>query len=127
MKERELPLEVTEAVAALRAKKADNIVLLDLTEVASFTDYFLVCTTYSGPQSQAAAEEVSRRLSAIGLAPKGREGSDAAEWILLDYLNLIVHIFQERARSFYDLERLWGKARRVPVEEAVAAESEGQR
>ena len=127
MKGRALPQEVTEAVAAVREKKADNIVLLDLTEAASFTDYFLICTTYSSPQSQAVAEEVSRRLSAIGLAPAGREGTDSAEWVLLDYLNLIVHVFQERARSFYDLERLWGKAERVPIEDEVLVEREGRK
>ncbi len=127
MKRQGLPAEVIEAVAAMQEKKADDIVLLDLREVASFTDYFLLCTTYSGPQSQAVAEEVSRRLSALGFVPKGQEGRDAGEWVLLDYLSLIVHIFQERTRAFYDLERLWSKARRIPIAEEAAVESGGRK
>ena len=122
MSRESLPAEVREAVAALREKKAGEIVLLDMRGAASFTDTFLICTSHSRPQSKALADEVERRLSGLGLAATGREDGEAAEWVLLDYLNLIVHVFQERARSFYDLERLWSAARRVPLPEEEAVE-----
>ena len=106
-----------EAVEAARSKKAREIVLLDLREVASFTDHFLICSGASGRQVQSIADEVERRLRAGGLRPAHVEGYNHAEWVLLDYVDFVVHIFSERARAFYDLERLWRTARRVPVEQ----------
>ncbi len=114
-----LPAAVGKAVEALREKKAGDLVLLDVREAASFTDYFLICTSHSRPQSNALADEVETRLRALGLAAVGREGSESGEWVLLDYLDFIIHIFQERARGFYDLERLWHAARRVPLPEEI--------
>lgn len=105
-----------EAVEAARTKKALEIVLLDLREVASFTDHFLICSGASGRQVQSIADEIERRLRLGGLRPAHIEGYNHAEWVLLDYVDFVVHIFSERARAFYDLERLWRTARRVPVE-----------
>ena len=122
MSRKSLPAEVREAIAALHEKKAGEITLLDMQGAASFTDYFLICTSYSRPQSKAIADEVDRRLSRLGHTATGREDGEAAEWVLLDHLNLIVHVFQERARNFYDLERLWSAARRVPLPEEEAVE-----
>ena len=106
-----------EALEAARAKKALEIVLLDLHEVATFTDHFLICSGASGRQVQSIADEVARRLGAGGLRPAHIEGYNHAEWVLMDYVDFVVHIFSERARAFYDLERLWRTARRVPVEQ----------
>ena len=105
------PLE--EAVEAARSKKAQEIVVLDLREVTNFTDYFLICRGTSGRQVQAIADEIELRLG--GLRPAHVEGYNHAEWVLLDYVDFVVHIFSERARSFYDLERLWRTARRMPL------------
>ncbi|MGH9782888.1 MAG: ribosome silencing factor [Terriglobia bacterium] len=106
-----------EALEAARAKKALEIVLLDLHEVATFTDHFLICSGASGRQVQSIADEVERRLAVGRLRPAHIEGYNHAEWVLLDYADFVVHIFSERARAFYDLERLWRTARRVPVEQ----------
>ena len=106
-----------EALEAARTKKALEIVLLDLHEVATFTDHFLICSGASGRQVQSIADEVERRLGVGGLRPAHIEGYNHAEWVLMDYADFVVHIFSERARAFYDLERLWRTARRVPVKQ----------
>ena len=106
---------VLEAVEAAREKKAQDIFVLELKEIADFTDYFLVCNGTSSRQVQAISDEIERRLRQSGLRPAHVEGYNHAEWVLLDYLDFVVHIFSEKARGFYDLERLWRTARRVPV------------
>jgi len=110
------PAPVWEAVEALHEKKAQDVVLLKLTEAAVFTDYFLICSGSSSRQVQAISDEVDRRLSLAGLQPAHVEGYNHAEWVLLDYVDFVVHIFSEKARAFYDLERLWRTADRLPVE-----------
>jgi len=110
---------VWEAVAAAQEKKAQEIVLLDLQEVAGFTDYFLICHGSSNRQVQAISDEVDRQLSRAGLQPAHVEGYNHAEWVLMDYVDFVVHVFSEKARSFYDLERLWRTARRLPVADAI--------
>ena len=104
------------AVEAARDKKAKQIVLLELRQVAGFTDYFLICTSTSSRQAQAISDEVDRQLSLAGLQAAHIEGYNHAEWILLDCVDFVVHIFSEKAREFYDLERLWRTAPRLPVE-----------
>jgi len=106
---------VLEAVEAAREKKAQDIFVLELKEIADFTDYFLVCNGTSSRQVQAISDEIERRLRRSGLRPAHVEGYNHAEWVLLDYVDFVVHIFSEQARGFYDLERLWRTARRVPV------------
>lgn len=105
--------QVKLAAAAAGEKKAAELVLLDMRKASSFTDYFLLCTAYSKPQSQAIADEVEGTLAAKGLKPSLVEGYRQGEWVLLDYLDFVVHIFSERARRFYDLERLWSHAKPV--------------
>jgi ribosome-associated protein len=96
-------------------RKATELVLLDLREVASFTDYFLLCTGASGRQVQAVADAIEKRLSESGKRPLHTEGYSNAEWILLDYGDFLVHVFSTAARRFYDLERLWRDAKRVEI------------
>ena len=120
MRKPSVPKHVKQAVAAAQAKKAADLILLDMREAASFTDYFLLCTAYSRPQSQAIAAEVEKRLEAAGRKAAGREGFQQGEWMLLDYLDVVVHVFSEKARTFYDLERLWRTAIRIPVAEKKA-------
>jgi ribosome-associated protein len=107
---------VWEAVEAAQEKKAQEIVLLNLKEVAGFTDYFLLCHGASNRQVQAISDEVYRRLALAGLQPAHIEGYNHAEWVLMDYVDFVVHIFSEKARSFYDLARLRRTAHRVPIE-----------
>ena len=103
------------AVRAAQSKKAEDIRVLDLTGVTSFTDYFVICTGSNPKQVQAIADEVALELKGIGERPVSSEGYSTAEWILLDYADYIVHVFSPKAREFYDLERLWRAAKTVEI------------
>jgi ribosome-associated protein len=114
MKKNEIRAEVAIAVKACQAKKAEDITVLQLDEQASgFTDYFVVCSGGNPRQVQAISDEIDKNLSAGGVEPKHIEGYNQAEWVLMDYVDFVVHIFSENARKFYDLERLWKTATRV--------------
>jgi len=104
---------VTTAAQAALDKKAEGLALLDLTEMGSITDYFLVCHGRSGRQVQAISDEIEFRLKHEDCRPGHIEGYAAGEWILLDYLDFVVHIFTEERRRFYDLEKLWSDAPRI--------------
>src|SRR5262249_7022233 len=88
-------------------KKGIDVVALDISTVASFADYFLLCTGESSRQIHAIADEIEQRLAAHGLRPTHVEGYRNAEWVLMDYVDLVIHIFSPQARVHYDLERLW--------------------
>lgn len=103
------------AAQAAEAKKALDLRILDLHGLTSFTDYFVICSGSNPRQIQAIADEVERRLRQQARTPLGVEGYEHAEWILLDYGEFLVHIFSEAARAYYDLERLWRKAKQVPL------------
>lgn len=106
-----------EAVRAAQGRKAVELKVLDLAGICSFTDFFLICSGTSTRHTQAICDAVLEHLRSRGLTPTHVEGFLQAEWILIDYLNFVVHVFSERARQFYDLERLWRAASRVPVPE----------
>jgi len=91
--------------------------ILDLREVTSFTDYFVICSVLNPRQGHAVADEIQKGLKTVGELPVSVEGYDSAEWILMDYGDFLVHIFSETARSFYDLERLWRHAKLVSPDE----------
>ena len=103
-------------------KKAEDVVILDVRELSSVTDYFVICSGSNSRQIQAIADEVSQRLKKRGELPISLEGYEQAEWILMDYADFIVHIFSAKAREYYDLERLWrqGKEVEIPAETAQA-------
>lgn len=104
------------AVAAARSKQAEDVALFDLRKLGAFTDYFLICTGFSHPQLRAIADEIEEQLRKMDVRGARREGDRrAAEWVLLDYGSFVVHIFAERARLHYDLERLWRVAPRVQL------------
>jgi ribosome-associated protein len=105
--------ELQVAIEAAQEKQAAEVTLLDLEGLGAFTDYFLLCTGFSTPQVNAICDEIERQLDRIGMRLLHREGKAGAEWMLLDFGGLIVHVFTERARHFYDLERLWREARRI--------------
>jgi ribosome-associated protein len=101
-------------------KKAVNVRLLDLTQITSMTDYFIVCTGESEPQVKAIAENViSKMRDDIGVAPWRSEGWDAVNWILIDFVDFVVHVFQPESRQYYNLERLWADAPTITVEDTV--------
>jgi ribosome-associated protein len=104
--------------AALR-KKAVDLTLLEMKGVTSFTDYFLICSGHSDRQVQAIAEGIQEVLEAIGSRPLGLEGAVEGKWILMDYEDVVVHIFLEPVRQFYDLEGLWMDAPRINLDKEV--------
>lgn len=113
-------------LAALRAaadKKALDPVVLDLREIASFTDYFVIVSGSNERQVQAISDEVYETLKRLAVPAARIEGYKTAEWILLDYGDFIVHVFEQKARSFYDLERLWRESKRVAPPAEIDAES----
>jgi ribosome-associated protein len=117
--------DVRLAVEAAQDKQALDITVLNLRDSGAFADYFLLCSGSSGPQIQAIGEAVEERLHKNGRRVAHREGRGGGEWYLLDYGFLIVHIFSERARQYYDLERLWRNAERIDVKEEAQPERRG--
>lgn len=107
------------AVTAADDKKAHDIVAMDISQVASFADHFLFCTGDSSRQIQAIADEIERRLKEAGIRPSHIEGYQNAEWVLMDYFDLVVHIFSKTARAYYDLERLWRDGKKLDVEALI--------
>jgi ribosome-associated protein len=112
-----LPKDVATAIAAAQDKKGSELIVLDLRRSSAFTDYFVLCTGQNQRQVKAIADAVEEALKRAKLRPAHVEGYDRAEWVLLDYFTFIVHIFTPATREFYGLERLWGQAVRIPVEE----------
>jgi ribosome-associated protein len=104
------------AVRAAQAKKAQDIIVLDLREITSLTDHFLICTGSNTRQNQTIADEVHLQMKTErGELPLHVEGYDNGEWVLLDYGDFLMHVFLEKTRTFYDLERLWRHAKQVDV------------
>jgi ribosome-associated protein len=110
---RSLPAPVRLAVEACLGRKAEDLCVLDLRDLTSFTDFFIVTNGNSSRQNAAIAEAVEAELKAAGLRPLSVEGRESAEWILLDYGSLVVHVFSRAARDHYSLEKLWGDAFRL--------------
>jgi ribosome-associated protein len=121
----ELDERICTALRAASDKKALDLVVLDLREIASFTDYFLITSGTNVRQVQAIADEVVEQLKKLGTRAARVEGYNAAEWVLVDYGDFIVHVFEDKARHFYDLERLWRDAVRVPLPADLTGGAEG--
>jgi ribosome-associated protein len=105
--------EIRAAVEAAQDRQAVDITVLNLSGAGAFAEYFLLCSGQSQPQIQAIGESIEDRLERQGRRVVHREGKSSAEWVLLDYGDFVAHIFSERARQYYDLERLWRSAERV--------------
>jgi ribosome-associated protein len=113
LNKRNLPREIRLSVQASQAKKAEDIVVLDLRGLSSFTDFFVIMTGNSTRQNTAISESIEQALKENRLVPLGVEGRGPAEWILLDYGSFVVHVFSKQAREYYSLEKLWGDAPRL--------------
>jgi ribosome-associated protein len=100
---------------ALSDRKASDLVILEVKDLSSFTDYFLICSGNSDRQVQALASHLEEKLGQQGIHPLGSEGKREGRWVLLDYGDVVVHIFYQPVRDFYDLERLWSEAPRVEL------------
>src|ERR1700741_2492693 len=114
MKKSELKKQVSAAIQSCLEKKAEELSILEMEKGSgAFTDYFVLCSGTNPRQVQAIADEVELRLKAAGIRPNNVEGYNQAEWVLIDYVDFVVHVFSEKARKFYDLERLWKSAKRL--------------
>ena len=121
-KKSDLKRQVSEAISACKDKKAEDITVMELEQGSgAFTDYFVVCSGTNPRQIQAIADEVEDRLEKKGMRPAHTEGYKQAEWVLLDYVDFVVHVFSEKARKFYDLERLWKSAKKLEPSELKPA------
>ena len=120
-KKDDLKRQVSEAILACHDKQADDVTVLELEkDSGAFTDYFVMCSGTNPRQIQAIADAVDERLEALGMRVTHSEGYKQAEWVLLDYVDFVVHVFSEKARQFYDLERLWKSAKRLEPAELLA-------
>ncbi|MDO5147304.1 MAG: ribosome silencing factor [Eubacteriales bacterium] len=109
------------AVEALEDKKAENITILDISGVSVLADYFIIADGTNRNQVQAMADSAEEALGRSGYQPKQIEGYQTANWILMDYKDIIVHVFSKEDRGFYDLERIWRDGKEVTKEELAQA------
>ncbi len=112
--------QAAQAIAGFLAdRKATDIVILDVSELSSVTDAFVIATGRSGVHVKAACRHVEDAMRDLGQRPISCEGLDHGHWALLDYGDVVVHVFQKASRNLYDLERLWGRAPRTRVDESA--------
>jgi ribosome-associated protein len=122
MNQSELRSQVASAINACEAKRAENISILQMQKSSSsFTDYFVISSGTNPRQVQTIADEVELQLKRQGVYPNSIEGYSRGEWILIDYVDFVVHVFHEPTRKFYDLERLWKAATRLTLDDLKAA------
>jgi ribosome-associated protein len=105
------------AARAAAAKQAEDVVILDVHGLIVITDFFVICSGGTERQVKTVVEEVERSLRDLGRKPLRREGETEARWVLLDYVDIVVHVFADEEREYYDLERLWRDAPRIELEE----------
>ncbi len=105
------------AINALEDKKAEDITILDISEVSVLADYFIIASGNNRNQVQAMADSVDEELAKTGIHAKQVEGYQSANWILMDFSDVIVHVFDEEDRAFYDLERIWRDGKQISKEE----------
>jgi len=112
-----MPEELARRVAAIAdAKKAGEIVALDMRGLVGYTDFLVICTARNERQAKAVVDEVQASLKRDGLRPEHVEGEREASWVLMDYLDCVLHVFVPEARNYYRLEALWGEAPRLDLE-----------
>lgn len=109
--------ELQTVIESVQEKKAQEITVLDLKGIASFTDYFVLCNGESEPQIKSIYKNVDEKMSALGIQPDHVEGRAENGWVLMDYDDFVVHIFSPEKRTYYDLERLWADVPRWRVDE----------
>ena len=110
------------AVKCLEDKKAENIQVIDISEISVLGDYFIIANGSNRNQIQAMSDHVEETLGRAGFTPKQIEGYNNANWVLLDFRDVIIHIFDPDTRSYYDLERIWRDGKAVDIEELKPAE-----
>lgn len=106
------------AAKSAAGKKAKDIRILELKDISTITDFFIICSGESTTQIKSIAEAIEEEFSKEKIYPQGREGLNFARWVLLDYGDVVVHIFDQESRNYYELEKLWLDAPRISFEEA---------
>lgn len=114
----EAKTKAVRAAASALEKKAVDAVILEMKELVAFADYFVICSGGSTTQVKAIVRRIEEALLADGIRPMGVEGLQHGRWVLMDYNDVIVHVFDEETRQYYELEKLWLDAPRVPLEAA---------
>lgn len=118
----ELSEKVKLVVNCYDNKKAENIVAMEVGELTSVADYFVIGSAQSSSQVKAIADEIEEKMEKAGFTAVHREGYNGAMWILLDYSDIVCHIFNTETRGFYDIERLWSDAKKLDVEKLIQRE-----
>ena len=109
--------DITEKIVdCIKAKKGSDIAILDIRKLSSLTDYFIICTSDSEPQTRAIANHIKKELSRKKIKPFQIEGLDYLEWVLMDYFDIVIHVFKKETREFYNIERLWGDAKIIKID-----------
>ena len=103
-------------IDCIKAKKGYDITILDIRDISSLTDYFIICTSDSEPQTRAIANHIKKELSREKIKPFQIEGLDYLEWVLMDYFDIVIHVFKKETREFYNIERLWGDAKIIKID-----------
>ncbi|MCK5427005.1 MAG: ribosome silencing factor [Thermodesulfovibrionia bacterium] len=116
-----------EAAQMAISKKAKDTLILELKTLSTFTDYFIICSGESSTQVRTIAETIEEKFSKIKVFPIGREGAHSARWVLLDYGDVVIHIFNEEGRAYYELEKLWLDAPRIPIKDEQTVLSKKKR
>ena len=98
-------------IECIKNKKGYDIVVLDVKKVSSLTEYFIVCSSDSDPQTRSMKNHIKKELSKKKIKPFQIEGLDYCDWVLMDYFDVVIHIFKKEMRDFYNIERLWGDAK----------------
>ena len=102
---------IKKIISLIQDKKGYDIKIIDLKGISSLTDYFIICSSDSDPQTRAIANHIKKDLSKLKIKPFQIEGLDYMDWILMDYFDIVVHVFKKDTRKFYDIERLWADAK----------------
>ena len=102
---------IKKIVSLIQDKKGYDIKIIDLKGISSLTDYFIICSSDSDPQTRAITNNIKKELSRIKIKPFQVEGLEHMEWILMDYFDIVVHVFKKETREYYDIERLWADAK----------------
>ncbi len=112
----EMGLELVKIIAeAAEEKKANDVMVLDIRDITTIADYFVICSGHNNLQTKAIIENVMDKLEEKNIYPINREGMEATKWVVLDYADVMVHIFAQEQREFYELERLWKDAKVVEL------------
>lgn len=98
-------------IECIKNKKGYDIVVLDVKKVSSLTEYFIVCSSDSDPQTRSMTNHIKKELSKKKIKPFQIEGLDYCDWVLMDYFDVVIHIFKKEMRDFYNIERLWADAK----------------